>query len=37
MGLINQFLLKPINYFLYRFSIFVAARLVSGAAMMGAA
>ena len=24
-GLINQFLLKPINYFLYRFSIFVAA------------
>ena len=29
-GLINQFLLKPINYFLYRFSIFVAARLVSG-------
>lgn len=30
-GLINQFLLKPINYFLYRFSVFVAARLVSGA------
>lgn len=30
-GLINQFLLKPINYYLYRFSIFVAARLVSGA------
>jgi len=30
-GLINQFLLKPINYFGYRFSIFVAARLVSGA------
>lgn len=30
-GLINQFLLKPINYFLYRFSIFAAARLVSGA------
>lgn len=29
-GLINQFLLKPIDYFLYRFSIFVAARLVSG-------
>lgn len=29
-GLINQFLLKPINYFLYRFSIFLAARLVSG-------
>ena len=30
-GLINQFLLKPINYFGYRFSIFVAARMVSGA------
>ena len=29
-GLINQFLLKPINYVLYRFSIFVAARLVTG-------
>lgn len=29
-GLINQFLLKPINYFGYRFSIFAAARLVSG-------
>ncbi len=29
-GLINQFLLKPINYFLYRFSIFTAARVVSG-------
>jgi ABC-2 type transport system permease protein len=29
-GLINQFLLKPINYFLYRFSIFVSARMVSG-------
>jgi ABC-2 type transport system permease protein len=29
-GLINQFLLKPINYFLYRISIFVAARLVTG-------
>jgi len=29
-GLINQFLLKPINYYLYRFSIFGAARLVSG-------
>src|SRR4051812_35742032 len=29
-GLINQFLLKPINYYAYRFSIFVAARLVSG-------
>jgi ABC-2 type transport system permease protein len=33
-GLINQFLLKPINYFLYRFSIFVAARLVSGALIL---
>lgn len=30
-GLINQFLLKPINYYLYRFTIFGAARLVSGA------
>ena len=29
-GIINQFLLKPINYYLYRFSIFIAARLVSG-------
>jgi len=29
-GLINQFLTKPINYFLYRFSIFAAARAVSG-------
>jgi ABC-2 type transport system permease protein len=29
-GLINQFLLKPVNYFIYRFTIFVAARLVSG-------
>jgi ABC-2 type transport system permease protein len=29
-GLINQFLLKPINYFGYRLSIFAAARLVSG-------
>ena len=29
-GLINQFLLKPINYYVYRFSIFVAARVVSG-------
>ncbi len=29
-GLINQFLLKPINYFVYRLSIFFAARLVSG-------
>ena len=29
-GLINQFLLKPINYFSYRLTIFVSARLVSG-------
>jgi ABC-2 type transport system permease protein len=33
-GLINQFLLKPINYFLYRLSIFTAARLVSGALVL---
>ena len=33
-GLINQFLLKPINYFAYRFSIFVAARLVTGALVL---
>lgn len=29
-GLINQFLLKPINYFVYRLSIYSAARSVSG-------
>jgi len=29
-GLINQFLLKPVNYFGYRLSLFAAARLVSG-------
>ncbi len=29
-GLINQFLLKPVNYFGYRFSIYVAARVVTG-------
>jgi len=29
-GLINQFLLKPVNYYAYRFSVFVAARIVSG-------
>src|SRR5262249_55298073 len=29
-GMINQFLLKPINYYLYRFTIFSSARLVSG-------
>ena len=29
-GLINQFLLKPVNYFAYRFSIYASARLVSG-------
>ncbi len=33
-GLINQFLLKPINYFGYRLSIFAAARLVSGALVL---
>lgn len=33
-GLINQFLLKPINYYLYRFTIFGAARLVSGALVL---
>ena len=33
-GLINQFLLKPINYFGYRFSVFAAARLVSGALVL---
>jgi ABC-2 type transport system permease protein len=30
-GLINQFLLKPINYFAYRLSVFAAARVVTGA------
>lgn len=29
-GLINQFLLKPVNYFGYRLTIFISARLVSG-------
>lgn len=29
-GLINQFLLKPINYYGYRLSMFAAARCVSG-------
>lgn len=29
-GLINQFLLKPIDYFTYRVSLFGAARVVSG-------
>lgn len=29
-GLINQFLLKPINYYVYRIAIFGSARLVSG-------
>src|SRR5471032_668722 len=33
-GLINQFLLKPINYFGYRLSVFAAARLVSGALVL---
>ncbi|HOY53610.1 MAG TPA: ABC-2 family transporter protein [Opitutaceae bacterium] len=29
-GLINQFLLKPVNYFAYRFTLFVSARTISG-------
>lgn len=29
-GLINQFLLKPVNYFGYRLSLFTSARLISG-------
>lgn len=29
-GLINQFLLKPVNYFGYRLSLFTSARAVSG-------
>jgi ABC-2 type transport system permease protein len=29
-GLINQFLLKPVNYFVYRFSLYASARLVTG-------
>jgi ABC-2 type transport system permease protein len=29
-GLINQFLLKPVNYFAYRFSIYLSARTVTG-------
>jgi ABC-2 type transport system permease protein len=29
-GMINQFLLKPVNYFAYRFSIYVSARVVTG-------
>lgn len=29
-GMINQFLLKPINYYIYRLSVFASARLVSG-------
>jgi len=33
-GMINQFLLKPINYYLYRFTVFLAARLVSGALVL---
>lgn len=34
-GLINQFLLKPINYYLYRFTVFASARVVSGALILG--
>jgi ABC-2 type transport system permease protein len=30
-GLINQFLLKPIDYYVYRFTVFLSARAVSGA------
>lgn len=33
-GLINQFLLKPVNYFAYRFSIYTAARCVSGSLVL---
>ncbi len=33
-GLISQFLLKPINYYLYRLSIFGAARVVSGGVVL---
>jgi ABC-2 type transport system permease protein len=33
-GLINQFLLKPVNYFGYRFSIYLSARLVTGALIL---
>src|ERR1700749_3232742 len=33
-GIINQFLLKPINYFLYRLTIFGSARIVSGALIL---
>jgi ABC-2 type transport system permease protein len=33
-GLINQFLTKPINYFLYRLSLFLSARIVSGALVL---
>ena len=29
-GMINQFLLKPVDYFAYRFSIYLSARLVTG-------
>jgi ABC-2 type transport system permease protein len=29
-GLINQFLLKPIDYYVYRFTVFLSARAVSG-------
>ncbi len=30
-GLINQFLLKPVSYFVYRLTLFASARAVSGA------
>ncbi len=29
-GMINQFLLKPVNYFAYRFGIYLSARTVTG-------
>lgn len=34
-GLINQFLLKPINYYVYRFTVFASARVVSGLLILG--
>jgi ABC-2 type transport system permease protein len=33
-GMINQFLLKPINYYVYRISQFAAARCVSGTVVL---
>jgi viologen exporter family transport system permease protein len=34
-GLINQFLLKPIDYYAYRFTVFASARVVSGLLILG--